>query len=290
MARLEDVLLVDTRGAQPVATAVPAGTLYAVSDENFLIEQSDGATWSQYGPTPGGGANAVTAAGTLTASRLVLGAGTKTVAEMGSLGTTTTLLHGNAAGAPTFGAVTLTTDVTGVLPVANGGTGSASGAGIRRVSVALTDAEIKALPTSSKLILAAQGAGFIVVPQFFLVQIRAAAGAYTNIHASSSARFETATTNKLVSGYIANDAGTTPVLSQMTQLFGNASNRQLLLTADFFTVNESAGWSTFGDVQIIGDLENRDIQFAVSNTGGNFTGGNAANTGRILMYYTVETI
>ena len=31
----------------------------------------------------------------------------------------TTLLHGNAGGAPTFGAVSLTADVTGVLPTAN---------------------------------------------------------------------------------------------------------------------------------------------------------------------------
>ena len=42
-------------------------------------------------------------------------------------GSTTTVLHGNAAGNPSFGAVSLTTDVSGVLPVANGGTGSATG-------------------------------------------------------------------------------------------------------------------------------------------------------------------
>jgi hypothetical protein len=41
-------------------------------------------------------------------------------------GTTTTVLHGNAAGLPTFGAVGLTTDVAGILPIANGGTGSSS--------------------------------------------------------------------------------------------------------------------------------------------------------------------
>ena len=36
-------------------------------------------------------------------------------------GTTITVLHGNASGNPSFGAVVLTTDVSGVLPVANGG-------------------------------------------------------------------------------------------------------------------------------------------------------------------------
>ena len=39
-------------------------------------------------------------------------------------GTTTTVLHGNASGAPTFGAVSLTADVSGTLPIANGGTNS----------------------------------------------------------------------------------------------------------------------------------------------------------------------
>lgn len=37
-------------------------------------------------------------------------------------GTATTVLHGNASGAPSFGAVDLGADITGVLPAANGGT------------------------------------------------------------------------------------------------------------------------------------------------------------------------
>lgn len=68
--------------------------------------------------------------GALTASALVLGGGAgASPTVLGSLGTATTLLHGNAAGAPTFGAVVnaditnatidLTTKVTGVLPLAN---------------------------------------------------------------------------------------------------------------------------------------------------------------------------
>lgn len=56
---------------------------------------------------------------TLTSNAILLGAGTAAPAPLGSLGTTTTLLHGNAAGAPTFGAVSLSADVTGLLPFAN---------------------------------------------------------------------------------------------------------------------------------------------------------------------------
>jgi len=49
-------------------------------------------------------------------------------------GTTTTVLHGNAAGAPTFGAVSLTADVSGTLPVGNGGTGATTLTGILKGS------------------------------------------------------------------------------------------------------------------------------------------------------------
>jgi len=65
-------------------------------------------------------------AGALTASAVVVGNGTDDVKVLASLGTTTTVLHGNAAGLPTFGAVVLTADVSGILPGANGGTGVAN--------------------------------------------------------------------------------------------------------------------------------------------------------------------
>jgi len=63
----------------------------------------------------------------LASNELVLGGGAGSApTTLGSLGTTSTVLHGNAAGAPTFGAVVLTTDVSGTLPVANGGTNASS--------------------------------------------------------------------------------------------------------------------------------------------------------------------
>lgn len=80
-------------------------------------------TWA----TPVAGTGTVTAtSGALTASALVVGNGTTDIKVLASLGTTTTVLHGNAAGLPTFSAVSLTADVTGVLPVANGGTSLAT--------------------------------------------------------------------------------------------------------------------------------------------------------------------
>ena len=65
----------------------------------------------------------------LTANALLLGGGAgATPTPLSSLGTTTTVLHGNAAGAPTFAAISLSADVSGNLPVANlnSGTGATS--------------------------------------------------------------------------------------------------------------------------------------------------------------------
>lgn len=48
------------------------------------------------------------------------------LADISSLGTTTTVLHGNASGAASFGAVSLTADVTGNLPVTNLNSGTSA--------------------------------------------------------------------------------------------------------------------------------------------------------------------
>lgn len=72
----------------------------------------------------GSGSGTVTnSAGALTASALIVGNAAADVRALADLGTTTKVLHGNAAGDPTFGAVSLSADVTGTLGIGNGGTG-----------------------------------------------------------------------------------------------------------------------------------------------------------------------
>jgi hypothetical protein len=78
----------------------------------------DGSSWNAL-PTGGGGSGSgnVTA-GTLTSNALVVGTGPTAIGSLASLGSSTTVLHGNAGGRPTFAAVNLATDVSGTLPSA----------------------------------------------------------------------------------------------------------------------------------------------------------------------------
>ena len=82
---------------------------------------------------------------------------TTTLGNTGA-GTTTTVLHGNVGGAPTYAAVSLTADVSGALPAANGGTGVANnaamtvtGSGNFAYTRTLTGATNVTLPTTGTL-------------------------------------------------------------------------------------------------------------------------------------------
>lgn len=111
-----------------VSSLADLTTVSASAISSGLLAVAYGGTGLSSGTS--GGILGYTGAGTLASSvelpanRLVLGGGAgATPTPLGSLGTVTTVLHGNAAGAPSFAQVDLTTTVTGALPIANGGSG-----------------------------------------------------------------------------------------------------------------------------------------------------------------------
>jgi len=109
----------------------------------------------QLGPPPADISALSNAITTVTATApIVSSGGTAPNISMTNQGTTTTVLHGNAAGNPTFSAVSLVNDVTGTLGASYGGTGLTAYAvgDIIYASGATTFAKLSDIATGNALI------------------------------------------------------------------------------------------------------------------------------------------
>lgn len=136
----------------------------------------------------------------LAANQLVIGGGAGVApATLGSLGTTTTVLHGNASGAPTYAAVSLTADISGILPTANGGTGIAF-----FTAAGPTTARIYTFPDAAATIL--YSGGPLGTPS---------SGTATNLTGTAAGLTAgTVTTNANLTGPITSSGNTTSVAVQ----------------------------------------------------------------------------
>jgi hypothetical protein len=154
------------------------------------------------------------------------------------------------------------------------------GTGVSVASKTLTNAQIKALPTTPVEILPAPGVGLALVPLFALVQCNAAAGAFTNIQGTALVRFLLGTAAEFP-------------LARMRETNGDVS--RLLATAAVaamalcpFTPGVDAVSAV---VRLKSDWENLALQFDATNAAsGDFTGGNAANTLTIAVYFVTVAI
>lgn len=165
---------------------------------------------------------------------------------------------------------------------------------VRRKSVTLTNAQVKALPTTAIAVLSAPGSGYWYNVLAVSYSANFAAAAYTNINTTyADLRVQYTGTNDFVGGYVVNDSAASPVLDHITNLFGNAlaglvpgvpySEGFSLAGADpEYVVKSPTLWSVVNNVGLEVKMDN--------NGSGALTGGDAANTLKVTVYYIVEPL
>lgn len=155
---------------------------------------------------------------------------------------------------------------------------------LQRAIVSLTDAQIKALPTTPITLVAAQGSGFRI--KIIDATVKATiVGAYTNIDATyCSLQIEHAGPVILCTA-ITNDSGTTPALTNITTVLGTA---QTTITDLIPNVYE-ATTVVYPVPMLATATDDVLVRIAIDNDGtGNLTGGNASNSLKVTLTYLVE--
>lgn len=110
-----------TSGGTPVGVGQGSRGIYYCNGTNVV--DADTATISlPVSPSDGG-----TGLTSYTAGDIIYASGSTTLSRLADVATGNALLSGGVGGAPLWGKVGLTTHVSGILPIANGGTGTAYG-------------------------------------------------------------------------------------------------------------------------------------------------------------------
>lgn len=160
------------------------------------------------------------------------------------------------------------------------GSGGGGSSLLHQAVVTLTDAEIKASPTTPIVVVAAQGADTIIIPVSVVAVLDSAGGAYTNLDVTGMRAYLSIATSPLSTLYFELDLGA----------FGSAAADSVLLggLAMSIVTSTAAGWTWPSDVAT---LANVPLVLKMDNGGsGDLTGGDAANTLQITVaYLTYDT-
>lgn len=163
---------------------------------------------------------------------------------------------------------------------------------VKPSATTLTDAQIKALPTTAVTLIAAPGSGKRIRPLSVSYLFDTSAGAYTNINATyADVHLELGSD---YAGYgPVKDTAASPALTQFTDVLGTAADRIYDQAIPPQKGNDDGGGGFYVITTGFGNRnqqENAALKIVIDNNGsGNLTGGNAANTLKVIVYYAVES-
>ena len=150
----------------------------AIENEyNIDITKAGGVRAQAGSDIAAGGSNALldgskhtdTVAQTVSRGSLVYGSSTPKWDEL-VIGAASRVLRSDGTD-PSWAQVVLTTDVSGVLPVANGGSGSSAGGVIRSATISLTESQLENLNATPVQVVAAAGADAVIIPLYFMIEL-----------------------------------------------------------------------------------------------------------------------
>jgi hypothetical protein len=156
---------------------------------------------------------------------------------------------------------------------------------VHQVAVSLTDAQVKALPTTVIEIIPAQGANTVIRLVNGVGIVNKSAGAYTNVTAGADG----------------DDASISLTYSSDDNLLASNPTAPSVLVGlnnEVWIINPYIIPNLFNPVSYLGDpspgninnIANEGIFLQAYNSDGDYTGGNAANTLVVSVVYTVLNV
>jgi len=170
-------------------------------------------------------------------------------------GTNTTVLIGNASGAPSFGSVNLTSMVTGTLPIANGGTNSTTAASAGAVIYSSASAFLPNTPAGSAGIPLVSGTSGTGAPTFSALNLAGGATIVTGtlpVGNGGTGQSSFSSTNSLLVSGSTSTGGFATVTGAAGILYGTAANTAPTFATSIGTaITFSAGLSLTGGTNSI---------------------------------------